>query len=141
MVGDKSITFLELLPIVLACAVWGRRWAKSSVFAHCDNQGAVAVVNSGYSKVPQIMHLLRCLFFIRARFDIALEAVYVPGESNLLADAVSRDKLSILFSQVPAARQGHTPLPPSLLTLLADSLPDWTSPTWSQLFGSCFPPA
>jgi hypothetical protein len=29
------------------------------VVVHCDNAGAVAAVNSGYSRVP---HLLQCLF-------------------------------------------------------------------------------
>ena len=28
---------------------------------YCDNTAAVAVVNSGYGQVPEIMHLLRCM--------------------------------------------------------------------------------
>ena len=62
----ESITTKELLAIVLACAVWGKNWAGQVVKVHCDNSGAVSVVNSGYSRVPQMMHLLRCLFFIQA---------------------------------------------------------------------------
>ena len=65
--GQASITLKEVLPIVLACAVWGQQWQNISVLVHCDNQGAVAVVNTGYSKIPAIMHLLRCLFFIWVR--------------------------------------------------------------------------
>ena len=61
--NEDSITLCELLPIVFACAVWGPYWSDHSVIVHCDNTGAVAVVNSGYSRVPAIMHLLRCLFF------------------------------------------------------------------------------
>lgn len=52
---DESIQ--ELLPIVLACAVQGKDWQGSWVVVRCDNMGAVAVVNSGYNKVPQIVHL------------------------------------------------------------------------------------
>ena len=63
---EDSITMKELLPIVLACGVWGVSWQNSQVLVKCDNQGAVAVVNSGYSKVQAMMRLLRCLFFIRA---------------------------------------------------------------------------
>jgi hypothetical protein len=62
--GEDNITLKELLPVVLACATWGREWRNSTVVVHCDNAGAVAAVNSGYSRVPQIVHLLRCLFFI-----------------------------------------------------------------------------
>ncbi len=61
-IAQEGITLKELLPIVLACAVWGRYWAGGVVKAHCDNTGAVAVVNSGYSRSEPIMHLLRCLF-------------------------------------------------------------------------------
>ena len=57
---EDSILFQELLPIVFACAVWGSSWQRSSVRVSCDNEGALSVVNSGYSKV---MHLLRSLFY------------------------------------------------------------------------------
>ena len=138
---EDSITFKELLPIVLACGAWGPLWQNSSVLVHCDNQGAVAAVNSGYSKVQAIMHLLRCLFYVRARFKFYLRAVYIPGEYNVLADAISRDNLDLLFSQVPQAATSRIVLPPQLSALLVHSRPDWTSPHWTQLFGSCFPPA
>ena len=137
---EDSILFQELLPIVFACAVWGSSWQRSSVRVFCDNEGAVSVVNSGYSKVARIMHLLRSLFFIRARFDIHLEAVHIPGAQNILADAISRDKLELLFTQVPAAQGSRVCLPMELVSLLVDNPVDWTSPSWSQRFGSCFQP-
>ena len=63
--GD-SITLKEVIPIVLACALWGRQWRGQSITIYCDNTEAVSVVNFGYSRAPRIMQLLRCLFFIRA---------------------------------------------------------------------------
>ena len=45
--GD-SITWMELLPIVLASAVWGPAWRGQRIIVHCDNTGAVTIVNSGY---------------------------------------------------------------------------------------------
>jgi len=63
---EDGITLKELLPIILACAIWRPHWHQSSALIHCDNEGTVAVVNSGYSRVEKVMHLLRCLFFIRA---------------------------------------------------------------------------
>ena len=74
-----SIVLQELLPIVLACTVWRPKWRGSLATVHCDNMGAVAVVNSGYSKVPQIMHLLLCLFFILVFFHLFVWAVHIPG--------------------------------------------------------------
>ena len=56
----------------------------------CDHQGAVAVVNSGFSKIPELMHLVRCLFYIWVTYQFSLRAVYCPGKQNVLADAISR---------------------------------------------------
>ena len=38
----------------------------------------VAVVNSGWAKDKSLMHLLRCMFFIAAHFDIHIHATYIP---------------------------------------------------------------
>ena len=135
---EESILLQELLPIILACAVWGPGWVGSMVVVHCDNMGAVAVVNAGHSKVPQIMHLLRCLFFIRAFFHLSVRAVHVPGIWNSWVDVISRNNLPHFFSQVPGEVGRREPLPPSLLALLVDQQPDWTSPAWTQLFRLCF---
>ena len=132
--GIDSILALELLPIVIACVIWGPRWRHSVVTAHCDNEGAVAVINAGYSRVPRIMHLLRCLFFIRAHFEISLGAVHVPGFQNTWADAISRDNIQYFLLQVPGAARGQRKVPDELVHLLVDQQPDWTSPTWTQLF-------
>lgn len=61
--GELPITQKEVLLVVLACAVWGKQWSGMAVIVYCDNEGAVAVLNSGYSREPNIMHLLWCLFF------------------------------------------------------------------------------
>ncbi len=121
---DQNITVKELLPIVLACELWGTTWKSASVMVHCDNAATVEVVNAGYSKVPAIMHLLRCLFFIRAQNHIRLQAVHIPGVQNTLADAISRNNLALLFSQVPDAARYRVPIPPSLLGVLVDQQPD-----------------
>ena len=134
-----SITFKELLPIVWGLSIWGAKWRNKTVTVYCDNQGTVAVVNAGYSKIPRIMHVLRCLFFIRARFNIELLALHIPGTSNQLADAISRDNLHILFLQVPDAQQ--CPLPDQVIALTLDQHLNWTSPNWRQSFAACFPPA
>ena len=97
MVGEihlkmESITFKELLPILLACAVWAKDFSDLRATMHCNNLGTVALVNSGYSRVAQIMYLLCCLiFFIRVQFQIELWAVHVPAVENSLADAISRE--------------------------------------------------
>ena len=108
------------------------------VHVHSDNEAVVAVINTGYSKDPQMMHLIRCLFFILAAWDISLYACHIPGVLNTVADAISRDNIPLLFSKVPDADRTPTPVPPNLVELLLTRQPDWTHPTWKRLFNSCF---
>lgn len=138
---ERSIAAKELLPIVLACIVWGGTWQQQSVLAHCDNQAVVDVVNSGYSKDAQLMHSLRSLFFITAHFQISLRAVHIPGVHNTAADAISRDNLILFHSQVSEARPSPSPLPAMAIDLLVLQQPDWMSPAWFRLFGTSLLPA
>ena len=47
-----SIMLRKLLPVVIAGAIWGPQWRNSFVKLFCDNEGAVAAINLGYSKIP-----------------------------------------------------------------------------------------
>ncbi len=135
--SDVSITPKEFIPIVMACMVWGRSWQGKVVHVHCDNAAAVAVLNAGYSRDEHLMHLVRCLSFIIAVWDISLVAYHIPGALNCVADAISRDNLSLLFSKVPGVSPQPTRVPPPLVEILVTERPDWTSPSWRRLFGSC----
>ena len=104
----KAIATLKLLPITLAAMVWGRQWSGSLVVVHCDNQAVVTIVNSGYSKDRDIMHMIYCLFFIRAYWDFQLLAEHIPGEHNKAAEAISRENFPLLFR----CRQMHPLKPP-----------------------------
>ena len=44
------ITVKELLPIVMATALWGQRWCGKTVLFRCDNAAVVAIVRSGSCK-------------------------------------------------------------------------------------------
>lgn len=61
--ASVHITGKELLPIVVACAVWGHQWNDRTIRCLCDNAAVVAILRSGSSKHGLVMHLLCCLFF------------------------------------------------------------------------------
>ena len=115
--GDR-VMWMELLPIVLASAVWSLAWCGQRIIVHCDNTGTLTVANSGYSRTPRIMHLLRCLFFNRARFEFSLQAVHIEGTDNTLADAVSCNNHALLHLQVFRSTYEWTPFPEELTILL-----------------------
>ncbi len=128
------ITFQELVAVVLACAIWGDGWQGGKARCYCDNQAAVRVIRTRTCRDPSLMHLLRCLFFLEAHYGFQLQAVHIPGASNILADELSRNKLSSFFRKVP--RADHTPsrIHPSLPALLLNLSRDWTSVSWMQHF-------
>ena len=45
-----SITDKEMIPIILACQVWGSSWGGLQVFCHSDNQSVIADLWSRTSK-------------------------------------------------------------------------------------------
>ena len=134
----ESIFVKELVPcIVVAAAVWGANWRGQTVLCRCDNQGVVAAISSRTSKVPAAMHLLRSLFLFEAQFDCQLVACHIPGCHNeLLADDLSRNRLSSFIQKATRACSSPTPIPPALVDLLMDSRPDWTSAAWTRLFST-----
>ena len=55
---EKQIAVKELIPVVIAAAIWGHQWSGRRVLSNCDNQAVVAVINSRYSKEKDLMQLL-----------------------------------------------------------------------------------
>lgn len=74
-------------------------------------------------------HMLRCLLFLEARFEIMLMTSHVAGVDNGAADAISRNKLDVFFNLVPQASQAASPVPPGLVAPLV-SHDHWTCSTW-----------
>ena len=129
-----DITAKELLPIVLALAIWGKKWIGSSVLVRCDNLDVVHILISRHSRNADVMHLMRSLFFITASFSISITPQHLPGYHNQAADALSRDNLSRFHSLIPQAALLPTPIPLPLSELLVSLRPDWTDKSWSTLF-------
>lgn len=124
-----NIMAKELVPVVLACAMWGRKWSGQHVHLHIDNIAVVEVLKKGSSKEPSgtVMHLLRCLSFILAYFQFTYAAFHIPGILNTAADKISRNQPSSLPSQ-------KSTIPSDLWALTVQARPDWTSKEWRRLF-------
>jgi len=67
-----SIMAKELVPITLSCAAWGPKLTRTRVLIQCNNLGLVATISKGSSWDKEVMHLLRCMWFLVAYFDIDL---------------------------------------------------------------------
>lgn len=135
-----QIAVKELVPIVLAVVVWDREWQYKSVLVRCDNMAVVQVIHvtALSSKDSTIMHLLRCLYYYVAPFNIHLRAEHIPGLHNVVADSLSRNLLQVFRQLLPQADLHPTPISPSLTHLLSPDHQVWLLPAWKQLLiNSC----
>ena len=58
-----NIAVKELLPVVLATAVWEQQWAGQHVLFISDNMAVVSALSAQSARNPMLFYLLRCLFF------------------------------------------------------------------------------
>ena len=86
----RSINWRELYAVVLAASTWGPLFAGKKILFHCDNQCVVHLLRNGTSKSPELMTLVRALFYIAATYQFDFSAEYIHTKSNTVADALSR---------------------------------------------------
>ena len=123
----------ELVPIVLAVAMWGPQWQSYKICAQCDNMAVVYAVNKKSARDPALFRLLHLLFLLCAIYDITLVARHLPGLQNTAADALSRNNLPLFRSSHPQVSPIPTIIPSSLQHLLFNPHISTNSQTWTSL--------
>ena len=132
--SSVGIMAKELIPIIFTCVAWGTQLSKHHINFQCDNASLVAAISKGSSKDQFVMHLLRCLWFFVAYYDIYITATHLSGANNVTADHLSRGKQLQAFQSTPNLSQQPTTLPPSVFQLISPQGLDWTSTQFLQLF-------
>lgn len=128
-----SIQVKELIPAVVAAAIYGKEWAGKVVEFRIDNQAVVDILVSGYSREPHLMHLVRLLVFFASSHQFRFTASHIPGVENTMADAISRNDALSFIRQAPSTLLPPSSIPAPLMDLIAEVVP-WTSPRWAELF-------
>ena len=129
-----SIEVLELIPAVVAAALYGKYWAGKVVQFVIDNHAVVDILERGYSREDHLMHLVRLLVFLASHYNFWFTASHIPGANNTWADAISRNRASVFLGQSPTPVLPPSQVPIPLLDLVSQSMA-WTSPEWANLFG------
>ena len=129
---DRSIATKELIPVVVAAALWGRSWEGRHVCFHSDNMTVVSIITKRSARDLHLLALLRCLFFLASFYKFHYSARYIPGVINTAADALSRMPItdfSPFVPQIPAHE-----VPGVVMDLLVHQIPDWICPAWTRQF-------
>ena len=115
----QNITLLELIPIVLALATWGKILSNQVLIIHTDNDALHFVINKQYSKEDDVKHWIRQLVTLSLKFNILLKAKHILGKQNILADALSRLDVKKFLKLHPTASRKAS-IPPPIDSFLSD---------------------
>ena len=105
----QNITFLELVPIVVALLTWGNSLKNSVLHVHTDNEALYYVIKKQYSKEPLVKMWIRKLVLLTLQHNILIEAHHISGDNNFLADHLSRLKTQQFLSLHLTANRLPTP--------------------------------
>ena len=96
--SSQHIACKEMVWILIAPSIWGCCWSHKRLVVYSDNMVVVATITAGTSRDPTLAHLCHCLFFISAKWSFEVTASHVAGETNVAADALSRNNLPRFFA-------------------------------------------
>jgi len=132
--SSASIIVKEMLPIIVAACRWGQQWRGCLVQCNCDTAAAISALISGVAKDRHLAHMLHCLFFLQAKFNLCLQGHHIPGTDNITADALSRNRMDLFSSSNPHVDADPTLVPLEWPAFLLDPEEVWTSQRWTNWF-------
>ena len=81
---NLSINTLELLTVVVAAKVWGKKWCGMRIVIRCDNETSVMVMNTGRAYNSFLLGCLRKM--VAAKWEFEMKAVHIPGVENRILE-------------------------------------------------------
>lgn len=121
---EFGITFKEMFPIALVICQWPQQIENTMILCESDNMAVVHTINSFSCKCKHTMVLVRKMVLVALRYNIQLQAVHVPGKTNVLADALSRLQLERFHKEVKVNGRVLAPQPQPIEPLWMD-LDSW----------------
>ena len=122
---EVGISAKEMVPIVMAAALWGGSWSGKHVCFYSDNMAVVATLNIKTAKCPRLMYLMRCFSFYCAFYRFHVSSRHIEWSSNTAANALSRNSMALFYALVP--QESGCSVPPGVVDLLVARRPDWGS--------------
>lgn len=117
----KEMSFLELVPILLAMYLWGKKYfANKKIMMYIDNNALVSIVNRQTSKSKRVMVLLRKLVLLLLRNDIMFKAQHILGKKNNIADSISRKQFHHFRQLAQWADLNPETIPDEFLAMMSE---------------------
>ena len=100
--AKKSIAWREMLAVLLTISTLGMSIKYQDVLMNIDNQAIQLAIQAGKSKDPELMALIRAMYWYCALYHIHYATVHIGTKVNCQADALSRKNI-MLFKQLNPA--------------------------------------
>jgi hypothetical protein len=85
----SDISFLELIPILMALFIWTPQFVNKKLLLRIDNQALVFIINKRTSKSKFVMKLVRPMVLLLMSKNIQVRALHIPVVNNAISDSVS----------------------------------------------------
>jgi len=115
----RELTFLELVPVVMAVFMFKKDLQDKQIIFHTDNEALVSVLNNRTSKSKNVMQLVRPLVLETMLFNIQWKSLHIRGRNNCIADAISRRQWVKFKILDPQADAFPTQIPQDFRTLIS----------------------
>ena len=92
--NNYNIVHLELLNIVVSLKVWAVHRSNKKFRIYCDNMAVDEVLQKGRARDEVLALMARNAWLICAIVNIQVLVCHIPGRENILADLLSRWKVS-----------------------------------------------
>ena len=115
----RDLTFLEMVPVLLAVFLWGVRLSNKKVSLYIDNEALVQVLNKQSARSKRLMRLVRPFVLLCMQKNIIFKAVHIPSRHNVIADSISRQQWDRFRQAAPDADLEALSAPTSFLLLIS----------------------
>lgn len=115
----RDMTFLELVPLVLAIRLWGQDLECKKVLFFIDNYSAlVSIVNKQTSKSKRVMKVVTELVLMLMQYNCIFKAKHIESSNNCIADSISRKQWGKFRQLAPEAKEQAEPIPQDFLQMI-----------------------
>lgn len=115
----SDITFLELVPIVLAVDLFKTQFCDKKILFHTDNKALVSILNKKSSKSVRVMELIRPLVLYSMIHNIYFKACHIAGYNNAIADSISRKQWTRFRALAPKSRPRPIQIPEDFIEMIS----------------------
>jgi hypothetical protein len=116
--AGADINVWECFAILAAVQLFAAWWRGARVLVLCDNASTVAWLSGGAPRPVAARALVQVLFGLCVQWHLRLGVQHIPGESNVLADALSRCQWGRFGPECAATLDTQSPFLSGVLPLL-----------------------